>query len=352
MTTAPSSAATNGFPDMTIDTLATKLKGLKPSRAVANLLYLLRYDLKQSFAETQIQLIQDYDYKLSLLKQELLYYKVKDFFANHPSDAYTEELNYLSKVGRVCVFPYEQTKIPADVVCGYDTAKQLPFVMHDDTKRLYFPKSWTPEQAKGVYKNYIQVENLLGDDYTVKSPHKYQSNTVSVKEGDVVVDIGAAEALFSLDVIDKAAKVIIIESDPMWLEPLRATFEPYKNKVEIINKRVSDRDSAQEITLMSCMNNTIPSRIFIKMDIEGYETILVENNNHLFSADTAINLVCCTYHKPNDAAILKTYFDGLGYSTEFSDGYMLFYWDEQMAPPFFRKGILRATKSSTKSLTL
>jgi hypothetical protein len=329
---------------MKVTTLVEKLKGLKPKQAFANILYLLRYDLKQSFVDTQAQLIQEQDYKLTLLKQELLYYKIKDYFANHPSDTFTEELQYLTKLGHVCVFPYVQTKTLADVAYGYDALKQLPYVVHDNTKKIYFPRGWEPEQAKQTYLNYIQVENLLGGDYTAKSPHKYQSDTIFVKEGDVVIDVGAAEALFALNVVDKAEKVIIIESEPVWIEPLRATFEPYMNKVELIHKRVSDRDSGQEITLMSCLKSINPNRLFIKMDIEGYETTLIENNQDLFSADIDINVVCCTYHKPDDAATLKAYFDGWGYDTEFSDGCMLFYWDELMAPPFFRKGVLRASK--------
>ena len=329
---------------MNIDTLVARLKGLKPRRAVTNLLYLLRYDLKQSLAETQTHLIQEYDYKLALLKQEILYYRIKDYFANHPSDAYEEELHYLNKLGHLCVFPYEQTKTLADVAYGYDTAKRLPYVVHDNTKKLYFPRGWEPEQAKQTYLNYMQVESLLGGDYTTKSPHKYQSDTVFVKDGDVVIDVGAAEALFALDVVDKAEKVIIIESEPVWIEPLRATFEPFMNKVELIHKRVSDRDSSQEITLMSCLKNINPNRLFIKMDIEGYETTLVENNYDLFSANISIDVVCCTYHKATDATTLKSNFDGWGYQTEFSDGYMLFYWDELITPPFFRKGIIRASK--------
>ena len=331
---------------MNVDTLVAKLKGLKPKQAVTNLLYLLRYDLKQSFFDTQTQLVQEYDYKLALLKQELLYYKIKDYFATYPSDTYADELHYLTKLGHMCVFPYDQTKALVDVAYGYDAAKQLPYVVHDNTKKLYFPKAWTPERAKDTYVNYIQVENLLGGDYTTKAPHKYQSDKVFVNEGDVVMDVGAAEALFSLEVVDKAEKVIIIESEPAWIEPLQATFEPYRDKVELINKRVSDRNSAQEITLMSCLKNTNPNRLFIKMDIEGYETTLVENNKDLFRADTAVSVVCCTYHKPNDAFILKNQFDGWGYDTEFSDGHMLFYWDELISPPFFRKGILRASKKA------
>ncbi len=329
---------------MNVNTLVAKLKRLKPKRAFANILYLLRYDLKREFADTQTQLIQDQDYKLSLVKQELLYYKLKDYFVNHPSDAYTEEVQYLSKLGHVCVFPYAQAKTLTDVTYGYDAAKQLPYVLHDNAKKLYFPRAWEPKQAKQVYLNYIQVENLLGGDYTTKSPHKYQSDRVFVKEGDVVIDIGAAEALFALGVVDKAARVIIIESEPEWLEPLQATFEPYINKVELINKRVSDRDSLQEITLASCLKNINLNRLFIKMDIEGYETALVENNQDLFGANIDISVVCCTYHKSTDATTLKGNFDGWGYHTEFSDGYMLFYWDEMIAPPFFRKGVLRASK--------
>jgi 16S rRNA A1518/A1519 N6-dimethyltransferase RsmA/KsgA/DIM1 with predicted DNA glycosylase/AP lyase activity len=65
----------------------------------------------------------------------------------------------------------------------------------------------------------------LGGGYMEKMPHQYQTSYFQVKKNDILLDVGCAEALFSLDVIDKVKKVILFESDSVWFDPLKATFE-------------------------------------------------------------------------------------------------------------------------------
>ena len=80
------------------------------------------------------------------------------------------------------------------------------------------------------------------------------------------------------------------------------------------------------------------------MDIEGYEKIVIEDNLSLFSQNIDIRLSCCTYHRQTDADDLNTLFKSLGYDTEFSDGYILFSSENNLVPPYFRKGLIRAKK--------
>ena len=68
------------------------------------------------------------------------------------------------------------------------------------------------------------------------------------------------------------------------------------------------------------------------MDIEGAEESVTQSNKG-----------CCTYHKAHHAEILSSLLDDMGYSFEFSNGYMLFPWDKHQKPPYFRKGLIRAT---------
>jgi len=220
----------------------------------------------------------------------------------------------------------------------------MPFILHNGVKKLYFPKSWSVDQARDNYINYIQVENILGGNYAKKSPHQYQTSNFQINVGDVVLDIGSAEALLSLDVIDIAKKIYIFESDEIWIEPLKATFEPYQDKVVIFNKFVSDKNSATEIRLDSCIEFDKVQSLFIKVDIEGSEKLVLENNKHLFEKNINIRVVCCTYHRQNDADIFKVFFESLGYTTEYSDGYMIFIYDNELRAPYFRHGIIRAEK--------
>lgn len=84
---------------------------------------------------------------------------------------------------------------------------------------------------------------------------------------------------------------------------------------------------------------------FIKMDIEGAEIEalagarrVIENNN--------LKLVLCCYHRQNDEENIKVMLKE-EFNLEITKGYMLF-WNneglENLKPPYFRRGVIRATK--------
>ena len=119
----------------------------------------------------------------------------------------------------------------------YDKSKDLHFIwfegkkvfikrnvkFHKIGKRLFYRDIW-----------YEQDRN---------SPHLYEEGEVFVNEGDVIVDVGACEGNFSIHNIDKVSKAYVIECDPGWVEALKCTFEPYQDKVEIIETFVGKEDS-------------------------------------------------------------------------------------------------------------
>ena len=282
--------------------------------------------------------------KLGLINEKIIYLDILIRNAEISENKYKLEVSNLKDLGKLAIFPYKSKKNLNKIISGFDDKRQLPFVLHAENKKLYFPKLWSIQDAADAYRNFIENENILGGDYMEKSPHKYQSNKYYVRDNDVVFDIGAAEALFSLDVIDKVKKIYIFEYQEMWLEPLYATFEPYAKKVEIINKMVSDKNSPTETKLINYFNLDECKRVFVKMDIEGNEKHVLENNIDFFSQDIEINVACTTYHEHNDEEILNNIFARIGYNTEFSDGYMIFKYDENIIPPYFRKGMIRAGK--------
>jgi hypothetical protein len=275
------------------------------------------------------------------LQKDLLYLKILHHFERNGPEAFLDEIGYLKKFGALTPFPYDRTgKESEPIKSGFDKEKKMPFVIHKD-KRVYFPKNYSIEQAKNDYLNYIVVENIFDGKFNEKNPHQYITGSFSVKEGDIVLDIGGSEGLFLLDSIDKIKKGYIFEPDKAWNEPLKATFEPYMEKVEIINKFASDKDSSDEITIDSCLKNE-SGNIFMKIDVEGYESPVLNGSLTVLKRKYDIRVACCTYHRQDDADQFDKLFKDLGYSTEFSEGYMLFYFDRQIKPPYFRKGLIRA----------
>lgn len=88
---------------------------------------------------------------------------------------------------------------------------------------LYWPKDIP------LYNLYMVIsESLYEDDW-----HYYEVPKTKVKSGDVVLDCGAAEGLFSLATLERAERIIIIEPSPLFIGSLSKTFHNAKN-VQII----------------------------------------------------------------------------------------------------------------------
>ena len=292
-----------------------------------NVYYLLRKNLK----ETLIAQRQDLTYQSILVRSQL---------SEEYRREYQREISRLLALGRFTVYP-SQEDMTVEVESGFDDSLRLPYVIHKG-KHLYFPRMYSVAQAVVAYKGYICGDRLLGkgEDF---APHQYQSKEFQVHDGDVVVDVGCAEALFSLDVIEQASKVYLIERDGIWKAPLLATFAPYKDKAVFVQKLVSDKDSRTTVSLPSLLKCESSSPLFIKMDIEGYEPKVVRTLLPLLRERDGITLSCCTYHNNEDATILEQLFQQVGYRYEFSKGYMLFARYDQPTAPYFRHGVIRAS---------
>jgi hypothetical protein len=277
------------------------------------------------------------------LKREFLYFRIMHYFELSYSEEYRNEIEYLKNLGTLATYPYNKTnKGFNNVNYGFDRKKRMPFVVHKG-KKLFFPKHFNTENAKQTYLNLVERENILGDGFIEKCPHQYTTESFFVKNNDIVLDVGACEGLFLLDVIDKVKKGYVFEPDKSWTKALAATFEPYKNRVTIVNKLASNKDSTNEIKIDTCLKDEFGD-IFIKMDVEGYESLVLSGAKEVLNRKEDIRIACATYHKHDDASLFEVFFKGINYHTEFSDGYMLFALYDKIKPPFFRKGLIRARK--------
>ncbi len=273
---------------------------------------------------------------------------ILDYYVQHEQESkdYLQELQYLRQTRRFCNFPYPTNTQPLTVNSGFDRESKLPYVIHNN-KKLFFPSNFSVNDAANAYSYYIQTEKLLGVGDDGNAPHQYQSSNIHVEENDVVFDIGAAEGIFALDQIEKASHVFIVECDSKWIEPLRNTFAPYKNKITIIQKPISPDKTKNTMSLEELISLGSPrnnSSAFIKMDIEGFELPTLASAVEILKKGNGIKFAVATYHKQNDADEIKSLLDKMGYISEFSTGYMLFNSYDTPTPPYFRKGIIRAKK--------
>lgn len=253
-----------------------------------------------------------------------------------PSEELQTVLDYL-KTNPIAVFPYkfQNEYIASEIEVFVDQERGLPFVLHEG-KKLYFKKRWGKKKIQNLY-------NLLSKEQDVRSPHRYLTEQFQFEEGEILIDAGVAEGNFALSVVEKASKLILFEADKEWIEPLNATFEPWKDKVEIVHKFVSDITNPTNTTVDDYIS---PGKtpIFLKIDVEGAEFRLLKGCKQILSEQKPLKVAICTYHKQDDEQKFSTLLNQYGFKVTHSDGFMLFFYDKQIKAPFFRRGLLRAVK--------
>ena len=247
-------------------------------------------------------------------------------------------LDYLRK-NKLCVFPYPfQHKYKRkDISVFEDDKLKLKYILFDG-KRLYFKRS---SSSRGIRRNY----NALLIEQDINSPHRYLTDSFNPGSNDIFVDVGAAEGNLAISVVDKVKKVYLFETDAKWLEALTATFSPWKDKVEIINKFVSDKNDETNVSLSQFFKDREPFS-FLKIDAEGAEEKILNGCETLISSNRQVKLALCCYHKPNDDEKFNEFLVKRGFSVSFSQGYMIYKNPETFSPPYLRRGVARAVKQN------
>lgn len=261
-------------------------------------------------------------------------------------EKYEKEIRFLESMGLEClprmIFPYYKVRdSDGKLECNVGVENDCPFIIHRKKVKLFFPCCFSINEMLSSYKGLFENEGLLGDGILEKSPHCYQDDDFKIEEGDVLLDVGCAEAIFALDNIEKISKAYLFECSREWIKPLKYTFKPYSEKVSIINKLVSSRNSKNEIRLVDALAEVGQDKtFFIKMDIEGFEREVISASED-FLKSHKVKLSCCVYHRQDDAVVIKDMLEKMGYKTRFSDGYML-PWINGIHFPYFRHGLIYA----------
>jgi predicted RNA methylase len=286
-------------------------------------------------------MVENFKHRLNLRshkkKMKRLRLDILKYYENIQLNEEQKEVVEYLKNRTVSVFPYPfaDKYVKDNVEVFRDEEKGLLFVIHEG-KRLYFKRSMTINSVKSLYCG-------LQMDQDLKSPHLYLEGTFDLSKNDVIADVGAAEGNFSLSNIDRVKKVYLFEYDKEWVEALKATFEPWKEKVVIVDKFVTDKDSDSTIDIHNFYNSH-PDINFFKVDIEGEEQKFLNACEPIFKDSTGIKLAICTYHKQNDEKDFTKQLVELGFKVTPSKGYMIFIFDDLIAAPFLRKGLLRVEK--------
>jgi len=252
------------------------------------------------------------------------------------SDEVEKVLDYLRN-RPVVMFPdYFQDEYVEDSVEVHDDKELgLRYVLLDG-KRLYFKKRWSKKRIRKAFNELIKEQDS-------RCPHCYEDESFKVESGDVLVDIGAAEGNFALNVVEKASRIILFESNKEWLGPLNATFGPWKDKVVIVNKFVGDVTDAK-CTRLDDYFGADEKLSFLKIDVEGAESDLLNGCKRILQQKNPLKVAICTYHKPEDEQKFTRRLTEYGFETSHSDGFVLLFTDRKIKAPFLRRGLIRAIR--------
>jgi len=241
---------------------------------------------------------------------------------------YFNEITYMLNRQQIQMLPYpfsEKYK-SEDVQLFYDNDQKLYFYWRND-KKLYFPEKWSSWECKKC------VTCMLAEQ-DEESPHKYFSEAHMVTSNDIFIDVGCAEALVALDIVDIAKKIYLFEGDALWNKALKATFAPYE-KVVFFDKMVGNRIEENMVTLDSIFQ-TIDDNLFIKVDIEGSEMDFLLGARETLKKKN-VKLSLCVYHHEEDEDVYGKFLDDFGFEINTTSGYVFVYGS-------FRRGVIQAFK--------
>lgn len=228
----------------------------------------------------------------------LPFYFIKGYKPDSPYLKYFKHIKEHGYSRHLYEFKDEYTDMFVDV--RKDEKKGL-FYVQKNGKRLYFRKSTSPQKIERHYK-------ALSMEQDKRSAHHYFDNAEELT-GKIFVDVGCAEGYSTLEIIEKAKHVYLFEQDELWLEAIKATFEPWQDKVTIIRKYVSDHNSAKEQTLDDFFKNQMGEHFFLKMDIEGAERRALAGCEKLFQNCKNLDFAICTYHLHDDEKVISAFLD-------------------------------------------
>ena len=238
------------------------------------------------------------------------YIHCKRFLEMYMCNKEMEEIyEFISSIDYIPLIPYSFiNEYDSRKICIYYDEKYGGYYTKYHSKNMYLKKSMDKVQAENYVRGILMEQD-------VRSPHHY---SYAVDSDDIVADVGAAEGFFALDLVDKVKKIYLFECDSEWIQALHMTFLPYKEKVEIIPKYVSDTDDATHVTLNTFLMNR--KLTLLKADIEGFEVAMLRGADRV--ADNIETMILCTYHNMSDGDNISALLNKMGFKFHYGNGYM------------------------------
>lgn len=268
--------------------------------------------------------------------ESVIYHKFQQRYGGCKDKEIINTIKYMSHNGAQ-VFNGEFTGKQYNIDVGYDNDNCMFYVIYDN-KKMYMKKSYTNEDDVRSYVRGLYLEQ------DIESPHCYFDGRLNVKKDSIVIDAGVAEGNFALSVIDNVSKIYLIECDSEWIEALKLTMLPYKDKVVFCEKMLSDYSDENT----TCIDDLVPADEnvnFMKFDVEGFEILSLIGARKTILSSPDFQCAVCSYHKHNDQILIESLLHDMGVKTYVTKGYMFFrYESDCFINPELRHGLVQGIK--------
>ena len=175
---------------------------------------------------------------------------------------------------------------------------------------LHWPRSFSTNR----------LDQVISETFDVNDWHYYQKQHTEIAQDEILLDIGTAEGLFPLTVIDKCAHIHMVEPSNLFHDCLQKTFKDFTDKVTIHNVAVGNQDgeisfdensldgkivadneaSTHQIAIRKIDTLLHDQKItYLKADIEGFEQEMLRGAERTIKKNKP-KIAITTYHTQND----------------------------------------------------
>lgn len=178
-------------------------------------------------------------------------------------------------------------------------------------KKLFWPSKFSISRL-----NQVVAESFDTEDW-----HYYQKEHTEINAGEIILDIGTAEGLLPISVIDKCQHIYMIEPSTLFCNCLHKTFSNFKEKTTIFNVAVGNSDGkinfdenslegmisnentafSQELPIykIDTLLNNKQLITYLKADIEGFELEMLKGAEQTIKNNKP-KIAITTYHTQNN----------------------------------------------------
>lgn len=267
------------------------------------------------------------------------YYGLRDTIRRYHSDSTDDEiaevLDYLN-TSKLQMLPYRWTQeYKAEAIeVRRDSSGMVRATV--GLASVYFPSALSESEVAASVANALAEQDP-------RSPHAYWCDDFDLRKDDVAVLVGASDGIFALRLVDRVARLYLFEADPAWISALERTMAPWRRKVVIVPKYVSDQDSESTVRLDTFFSSEERQPSYLQADVEGGELAVLSGARGILAGSERIAVSICSYHDQDDEAKLDCFLRELGLMTHTTRGYIIS-WGRLLSAPYLRRGVIHATK--------